>query len=236
MALALLFGQVLGSRKFQNNLNNITDEINSKSDEFILGVNFEEWKEYFFDKYSFTPLIINDAQTSLDAEKKRSMTGLQYYVLKLSVPFNGSSDLFFLKPASSVVELPQPEADIPNGCDSGRIVYAFNVEQPDPNKARLKKDKFLNSLKQNVEYINRDVIEYNSKICLHVEEQYDRGRKTIFDEHKFFEALNIKIQSATDKISKVPIEKRKIPEPVVDKKSGTTFSHNPYCMMISTKM
>jgi len=53
-------------------------------------------------------------------------------------------------------------------------------------------------------------------------------KQNVLSENSFFEKLNLNIETLTDKIFKVPlIEKKKIPEPIVDQKSAKKYTENP---------
>src|SRR6218665_3811710 len=107
MAGHTLFNQQDASSTFGNYLEEMKKEINSKSNDYILNVNVEQWKQYFIDKYDFIPLtVFPDKATFNFVGKGKAMQeqfGREYEVeihrFTVKVPFTGSSFLFMLRPS-----------------------------------------------------------------------------------------------------------------------------------------
>lgn len=228
MARGQLFGSQDASSTFDHRLREISKEINSKPNDFILNVDIEEWKQYFIKKYEFIPLnvYIEKASTKFKQKiKKEGTYGMhdsESYVFEICVPFTGSSFLFFL--ISSTSSMDYPEVDVPND-DSGFIVRTVVVHDQNAEQLEYQRSRFLKVLAQNSTNMNVDVRNYNARIASHFNSEYSRKKEKVLKEQKFFENLNIQYEASTDKIFKVPeIEKKKIPEPIIDKKSAKRFT------------
>lgn len=230
MARARLFGAQDASSNFEHNLSEISKEIDSKSNDFILNVDIDEWRQYFLNKYEFIPLTVYTEKATTKFKHKiktiKEQFGEQYdseaYVFEVSIPFTGSSFLLFLKSSTSYMDY--PEVEIPNG-NSGFIVGTVTLHDPNPEQLEYQKNRVLKALSQNSANMNADVMNYNARIATHFNSEYTRKKENVLKERKFFESLNIEFETSTDKIFKVPeIEKKKIPEPVVDKKTPKRFT------------
>lgn len=230
MARASLFGSQYASDCFEYNLREISKEIDSKSNDFILNINIEEWRQYFIDKYEYIPITVyTDKATTKFKHKlktKKQDRGDEYeseaYVFNVSVPFTGSTFLFFLKSSTSYMDY--PEADIPNG-NSGSIVKEITLHEQNTEQLEYQKNRFFKALNTNSVNMNSDVAIYNTAIAAHFNAEYAKKKEKVLKEQQFFESLNIEIETSTDKIFKVPtVEKKKIPEPIIDKKSTKKFT------------
>lgn len=230
MATAPLFGSQNGYSTFEDSLTQITKEIQGKDSEYILNVDVEEWRQYFITKYEFIPLTVCSDQitvsykgkTELRNDQSDRIHSINAYNFEISIPFTGSSFLLFLKPSSCYLN--HPQVDIPNG-NGGLLIRRVTLRQQDPNLLEREKADFIETLNRNSENMNSDVKLFNAKIARHFNQTYNNKKQEALKERRFFESLNIHIDQSTDKIFKVPIaEKKKIPEPVIDKKGAPKFS------------
>lgn len=219
---------------FQTYLKDIKTELESKSNDYILNVDVNTWREYIINKYDFIPLTVyTDKATDTYKGKGQRQEDSRYgetftideYRFEVSVPFTGWSYLFCLRPSSFLMD--SLSVETPNG-DSGLISYTFNLTQQDENKFKREKDRFLHLLNTNTININKDLVAFKQAVPNLFNSHYEHLRNKVIAEANFFERLNININTNTDKIYKVPvIEKRTIPEPLVDRKMKTFSTDVP---------
>lgn len=157
-------------------------------------------------------------------ERFREVCDAEGYTFEVKVPFTGSSFLLRLRPTTCVIN--HPTIDAPQS-DSGYIIVTILLYEQNPQQFEREKDKFIRAITANVPNINNDASDFNTRISSHFGRVYKEKKQRVLSEQSFFEALNIEIETATDKIFKVPvIEKKKIPEPNVDKKTIKRFTAN----------
>lgn len=230
MATFTLFGQQDAYSSFEHYIREITKEISSKPNDFILNVDKQEWKQYFVNKYEFIPITVYTEKSTSKFKSKSKIKKEQYgreyeaeaYNFEVKVPYTGSSFLLMLKPSTCVLN--NPRVDAPQA-DAGDITGTITLYEQNPQQFEYEKGRLLSAITANVPNINNDVRIYNARISNHFEQEYQNKKQKVLSERQFFEALNIDIETSTDKIFKVPIaEKKKIPEPVVDKKSTKKFT------------
>lgn len=230
MTIFTLFGQQDAYLSFERYIGEITAEINSKPNDFILNVDKEEWKQYFVNKYEFIPITVFPEKATVAFKSKTKIKREQYgreyeaeaYNFEVKVPYTGSSFLLMLKPSTCVRD--HPRVDAPQA-DSGVITGTITLYEQNPQQFEYEKGSLISAITANVPNINADVRAFNARIGKHFEQEYNNKRQKVLSERQFFEALNINIETSTDKIFKVPVaEKKKIPEPIVDKKTSKKFT------------
>ena len=233
MAELSLFGQQDASWSFDHYLKEMRDEINGKSNEYILNVDVEEWKQYFIDKYDFQPLQVYPDQATVEFVRKgnvsRDYQGRKYdiemYFFQVSVPFTGYSFLFMLKPSTCVIL--HPRVNVPQG-DSGIITATFSLHEQDEKKFEYEKNQLLKAFTANIPNINKDLENFKAQLLLTFDSTYNQKKEKVLSENAFFEKISIKINKTTDNIFKVPIaKKRKIPEPILDTKAEKRYTETP---------
>jgi hypothetical protein len=208
-------------------------DISSKSNDYILNVDVEKWKQYYIDKYDFIPLTVFPDKATVDFKgkgiEKVEKYGREYeidiYKFEVNVPFTGWSYLFSLRPTTRVIRHPQVYA--PHG-DSGFVTAPFVLYEQNEIQFGHAKHNLIQAISQNVPNINRDLTIFKKLVINTFDDAYAQKKQKVLSENSFFEKLNLNIETSTDKIFKVPIaEKKKIPEPLVDKRSIRNYTDNP---------
>lgn len=228
-----LFGSQDANSTFQHFLKELKDEINGKSNDFILNVNVDEWKNYFINKYDFLPLQVYPEQATVEFKGKgKARTeryGVRYetdtYIFELKVPYTGYFFLFMLKPSTCAIN--HPRVDVP-ATDSGFVTATFTLYEQNERQFEVEKNHLLKAISINIPNINYDLERFKADVIRTFDITYQAKQKNVLSENQFFENIKININKATDKIFKVPIaEKRVIPEPMVDKKTSRKFIETP---------
>lgn len=233
MAGHTLFNQQDAYSTFDLYIQEMKKEINSKPNDYILNVDVEQWKQYFIEKYDFLPLtVFPDKATFSFAGKgkvKREQLGREYetetYRFEVKVPFTGWSFLFMLRPSERTIN--HLQVDTPSG-DSGNVTALFTLFEQNERQFEYEKQRLIDAICVNVPNINRDLAAFKAHVANTFNATYAQKKEKVLSENSFFEKLNLKVETSTDKIFKVPVvEKKKIPEPVVDKKTEKKYSENP---------
>jgi hypothetical protein len=229
MAELTLFGQQDAMSSFRHYLDEIKNEIESKSNDYILNVDTEEWKNYIINKYDFLPLTVYPEKVTVhfSGKMKREFRGSQveYYNFTIKIPYTGFSFLFMLQPSTCYMS--HPRVDVPQS-DSGFVSAQITLTEHNEAQFEYEKRNIITALTENVPNINNDLQNFKNQVIQTFESTYARKKAKMLSENSFFEKLNISIEPSTDKLFKVPIaEKRKIPEPIVDKKSTKKYSETP---------
>lgn len=233
MAGHSLFNQQDSYSTFDHYLQEIREEINSKRNDYILNVNVEDWKRHIIDKYDFTPITVYTDKATVKLVGKGNIKvedfGRQYdketYSFEMQIPYTGWSHLFMLRPSNRVVN--HPRVDTPNG-DSGFITAVFTMREQNHQLFEIEKDKILHAFTSNVPNINADLAQFKDSVAYTFDSTYRQKKEKVLKENTFFERINISTESSTDKIFKVPsLEKKRIPEPVVDGKAAKKYIDNP---------
>ena len=229
MAELTLFGQQDAISSFQHYIEEIKTEINAKSNDYILNVDIDEWKNYFVNKYDFQQLTVYPEKAFVEfvGKSKRNLHGFEVdtYRFVIKVPYTGFSFLFMLKPTTCRMD--HPRVDVPQS-DSGFVSSQFELSEHDESRFEYEKNRIIDAILGNVPNINNDLANFKNQVIQTFNTVYAKKKEKVLSENSFFERLKINIESSTDKIFKVPIlEKKKIPEPVIDKKSEKRYSESP---------
>lgn len=228
-----LFSQQEASSTFDHLISEISKEIKSKSSDYILNVDADEWEQYFVDKYEFIPLKIYPEKASIEFSGKRKRPVEQYgkrfereeYIFDINVPFTGSSWLLMLRPSRFVLRTAR--VDAPNGYE-GNITGKVILNEQNPDLFEREKNSFISLVQINVPNINNDVEGFNRRIKPHFRTVLKSQQERIKKERAFFEAINVKIDKDTEQIFKAPtIKKKRIPEPKVEAKSTKKYVQVP---------
>ncbi|WP_336517554.1 hypothetical protein [Pollutibacter soli] len=227
-----LFGQQEARLTFNQLIQKMTTEIHEKSNDYVVNVDSQEWKKYFIDKYEFTPIEVFPEQINSVYKGKTKAIIQQFgvkverevYNFEVKIPFTGSSFLFLLKP--SICHLNYPQVEIPDG-NSGFITGKIDLIEQDANKFEYLREDLVNAIIANIPNINKDVTEFNLRIRTNFDNEFLKKKESALQEQKFFETLNIDIDRTTETILKISFdEKKKIPEPIIDKKTNKKYNAN----------
>lgn len=228
-----VFGGQNASHLFDRYLDEIKREIERKSNEYIVNVDIEEWKEFFHNEYDFMPIEVFEetAQVRFVKKGKKAVEerGQRYeietYTFEFSVEFRGWSTLFTLIPSTRT--LTHPMVNVPN-LDQGEITAQFTLHSTDERQFEYEKNKLLKAITINVPNANRDLEKFKANIDRTFMISYNQKKQKVESENKFFNKLDLVVDKSTDKIFKVPFpKKKKLPEPVVDKKNVTRSQSSP---------
>ncbi len=231
-----LFNCQSTTSKFEICFNEMRNEISLKTNDYILNVDVNEWKQYFIEKYNFIPLTVfpNEVIVNhLATEKTKSKNfGIEYetevYRFELKIPFTGSASLFMLRPTISKITHKKVDTQKNPGSESGFVIFTFTLHQLNEEQFKYEKQSLIDLVVQNIPYINEDLEKFKLDVINLFDLTYNLRKEKILSENLFFESLDINVERNTDKIFEVPfIQKSEILSPVVNDQTTKKYVKNP---------
>lgn len=214
MALHSTFAVQDATESLNHYLREMTKEINLKGNDYILNVDVDQWRQYFIDKYDFEPLSVypDKATAKFTGKeiKKVKQFGPDYdietYKFEVYVPYTGWSFLFMLRPSKR--EMHDQYVNTPNG-NSGDITGTFTLYEQDERKFEYEKKRIIHAICVNVPNINSDLASFKPRVISTFNSVYSEKKQKVLSEKSFFEKLNLRIETSTDKIFKIPVIEKK---------------------------
>ncbi|MDR3706492.1 MAG: hypothetical protein P4L28_11370 [Paludibacteraceae bacterium] len=211
--------------------NTIKQEILSKSKDYILKVDENEYLDYLINKYNLEPLkVINESELISDPitskEERKDMFGRYYisdvYIFTITYQFSGSAILFRVQ--SNPYTLTSYPLEIDNS--SNRVSFTFKIYKQDPEEFKQIKSQCYSSAFANIDNLNKNIANFNSSFENTVRSMFLQEKNKYKSENDFFAAINVKTNSDTEAIFSAPVLKKKIiSQPQISK--GKEFNSVP---------
>lgn len=209
---------------------NIKNEIESKSKEYILGVDENDFKLYLYEKYKLEPLKIYFDRELIDRpiiRKEKSQDPVyreEYevdtYTFNISYPFEGSASIFRIHPSTWTMI----SHDI--NVNETSVSFSFKLRQQDPQEFHKIKESAKHNSFVNLDNANADAAGWNSVLHELINSYFSSQKDKFQKENDFFAAINIPIDKKTQSIFTPPtIKKKDIPQPSVSR--NIQFSSEP---------
>lgn len=229
---------------FRNLIEGVTQEIKSLENEYILKASQIELDDYFVDKVSIKPLILNTEQyyidnktgTKIDVSHDFDRAGfpgeraiIQGTRLDIAIPFEGDPILWGIRPSAFSLS-GYPEIEVRD--DSIILSINFPDDSADPERLKSEIDRYIKSLATAVQNLNRDVENHNRSAAQTIKSTIQRKRQLAESAIGAVVALGIpmkrrdkpltftvptKRRESPAKLLNVPTEAYK-PEPVLEEK------------------
>jgi hypothetical protein len=190
------FTQIQYSIYKVNYLKRIKDEINGKTKEYILGANEEEYKNYLIQKFTLEKLNIDKQSESY---KTPSIFGNRYF-FEIMYNFTGSIELFSIKPNPFTMRSYQVYVNK----DSNKVSFELIMNDQNAEKFKLLKNKLFQSAFSNIDHVNENIKELNSKIPDYVTTTFNKRKNHFLKENEFFSEIDIRINSDTKNVFEIP--------------------------------
>ena len=232
--------------------NSLKKTIESMTDNEILYGDFEEWIQYYFDKYTIQPITIyldNITRTLSDTVVKVRNGWFPYdngpefyerpgYEIKYKIPYSGDYHLFCLQPNTKIVD-EYPVSDFveskENECGSFCLCMKFAIQdlpkENDTAKAYVERhfnERFEN-YKTMINQINLEITPFNSSLREVVEDLLNSRKNRAKHKNRLCNLLNIPLKMNPDapNIDPVPLKliKKTYPKP-----PGVTQPPTEYCI------
>jgi len=204
----------------------LKNEIKQSNKEYILGVDEEEYKSYQKSKYYLEPLkVMNESEIihpphPIKIEKHslldRGPIFIDGYQFNIEYTFTRAPLLFNLRPTTRTMIVNEITVDN----HSYTVSFQFEVDNQDKKEfKRVKNETYKNSF-SNVCYINNDAEKWNNNLDSLIETKFHSIKQNLLSENKFFEEIQVKVDSDTNTIFTAPtVRKVIIPRPIPKKKS-----------------
>lgn len=215
----------------------IVKEIESKSKEYILNIDENEYVDYLYNENYLEPLnidinsvIVNKPVVKREILESR-FRDYQYecdvYYILITFLFTGTTQLFSVKP--NPWTLTSYDIDI----NDNSVSFTVRMTRLDADEFKREKEVAYDSAFANIGHVNKNVEQYNSQLKSTIFSLLKRCRDKYIQENAFYQAINVKVDQSTEVIYTVPTVKRKvIPQPLLNEKrefiSEPTMADNMY--------
>ncbi|MCB0121178.1 MAG: hypothetical protein KDE58_02980, partial [Caldilineaceae bacterium] len=189
----------------QDRLRKSQDEINSKSDDYLLNVNEIEFVNFLVANYSianlelrFDDIFISTYEKSIPAERFPPLfdvtRGRSYTkdVIKFHVPFSGDVDLLYCRPNHHI----RWSVEVSNE-DSCLCFEVINFHDA-PETIKQQSDDVLRSIRQQYGYVVSEVNSYNNSLLGQIQSHFQYRKQHLLKKHDLLGALGVPIRKRTD--------------------------------------
>lgn len=188
----------------QQRKNDIKDEIEGYDSDYILNASEEDLYQYLISKYSLEVPIIQENRisvykpkdikidVSMDPGRDIFDRSSPFYVngtqVLISAPFKGDRILFYYQPSTFTLNPPR-------GKIVGQEIYLI-YEMVESNKKNLNQmyKKNLGSIKKYLQYVEKDIKDFNNSLALFVKQNVTQRKKKLLDDLNLVSALEIPIK------------------------------------------
>ena len=238
-----LFSNCETTTYFDRKIDEIKSKINNFSDEEILCMNFNEWINYFLDEYKIQPITLFIENISRDIsstkvkppnssyrisinEYESGLYDIDGYKVTFNIPFDGNTELLYLKPSKWFLSKFFVENILYNNNDNYHfIVFTFSDTKQEL-ESKKNEDYIDNKFNQifkdyikTINNINYDTEQYNAKLEPFISKCLDNRKKKADDLIDIGKKFNIPLKQNPNApnitpvlLKKVPIKKPIIPE------------------------
>ncbi|MFN8395267.1 MAG: hypothetical protein U0176_11515 [Bacteroidia bacterium] len=208
----------------------IRNEILSQGKDYILSVDDEEYIEYLVNKYELEPLEIDQAHPLVDSPQKSTErrrdglfnreTEIDCLICTVTYQFSGTGELFKVQPN------PHTSSTYDITVIDQTVSFQFKIYRQDPLEFRKVRDECYWQAFANLPFLNNWLYEITSGFQKDVRHIFSTEKKKLINENKFFAAINVKINPASNSLFEVPaIRKISIPKP--NPSNGNEYSSEP---------
>jgi|AntAceMinimDraft_16_1070373.scaffolds.fasta_scaffold04057_5 hypothetical protein len=186
-------------------LKSIKNEINSKTKDYILGVDDEEYQKFLIQKFTLEKLNIDIHSESYRAP---SISRNSYY-FEIMYNFTGSIELFTIRPNPHTLRSYQVNVNK----DSNKVSFELIMNEQNAERFKLLKNKLFQNAFSNLDSVNENIKELNSKIPDYITNSFSERKNYFLKENDFFSKIDIRINNETKNVFSIPtIAKKFIPQ------------------------
>lgn len=223
-----LFAKGDTTATFRSHTDKLIDKINNFSDEKILGADFCEWTNYFFNEYKIHPITLymdnviqNLSETKVEKYNVFSRHDrydpeyflIDGYKVTFVIPFDGDSELLYLKPSHYIMtRFLVDQVKNSNEKSFGEIVFSLEYTKRELEEKETPKEfialQFSNQFKNYIEmvnYVNIEVENYNKSLESTIKNALDVRKKKADDYVKMGEILDIPLKINPNAPNTTPI-------------------------------
>lgn len=211
----------------------LKDEVEKMSDVDITTCDFQEWKEYLYNRYMIAPVTLYEdsiIQSLVDTKVKkynhfygRMPYQQEYYIadgvrIIYEIPFDGDDELFWLQPNNRVsTSFEVEDFNVPNRDNCGSIIMEFEyskseLENKKDNMATFVKIDFENrfrSIRTMIGYVNGEVNAFNNSLRGYATKCLEERKKRATSLSLISQMLEIPLERSdtAPNISPIPLER-----------------------------
>lgn len=225
-----LFEKDYTSSAFKNRLVSVKKEINNLTNEQICNTSLDELEDYYFDKFKINliELFLENInkefnETTIEEYNPFYNSGDPYepkyyhtsgYNIIYEIPFDGDSDLLFLRPTTYLLtRFTINNIICPTENDYGKIIFYLSLKKNDfqdhsDNLNNFVDGKFkskFNSYITMINYLNNDAKNFNSELMSIIKKLLTDKLKSAEDYFTFREKLNIPLHTNPNAPNTKPI-------------------------------
>lgn len=194
----------------------LKDQIESQNKDYILNIDEVEFKNYLISKYSIDPLVIDyesevvhqPVTSTRMVRGRRETDEYQREIYKCSVSYNftGSSVIFYIRPDKRILT----GAKIHIGSNETVTIF-FELNNMDAELFNREKSQKLREAFTNLDAANGIVGKTKKALDETFNLTFHQLKNKYLSENKFYEAINVNVNSKMSAIHSVPlIGKKKI--------------------------
>lgn len=213
-------------------------EVEKLDSNYILTISEEDFCQYLITKYSLRPPEIHedkiyvydqkevDVDVSKDPMRAIFDRSKPFYIkgvqVTVAVPFEGDGELFQYQPSTFTFNPPRGEIR------GQEIHLIYTAVDHDAEKLKQMYQRDLNEIKRYLEWVNRDVSNFNKELESFVRQFVAQGKKKLLDDIGLVSSLGIPIKRREDMPTTYTIPSiRKKPKFEPPRVSGETFKPEP---------
>ena len=181
----------------------MVDEISSLNEDRVLNTSPQDLCDYFVNKFKIEPIELEETQIQVDYGDKQIdvRNRFEYAVFDESrpvyvsgtrvtfyIPFRGDRQLFHCKPSAFMPTLPYATFN------DDEVRYTYDLTTLDMPRVQSGFEKDLDTLKQYIGSIERDVQSFNSTIGAKASECIASRREKILQDRKLVESLGFPLR------------------------------------------
>jgi len=215
-------------REFQDNhKQKVCEEISKRGEEYLLGVDEEEFVNYLTEKFHLEPLkILVETKHVFEPRKNKKHVENNYFGNTFEIEvwncivsyhFEGSGELFNVQP--NQYYLTTYEISL-NG-KNNTLSFSFDIHKQDVNEFNNAHDFAFNCITKNMSGINAEITDWDMN--KDIRKILSKEKEKAQSKNSFFAAINVNVNKDTTSVFTVPtIRKKDIPYvPVAPKKEFT---------------
>lgn len=225
-------------------INELKADINKISDNDILTINKDDFVEYYYDKYYIQPinLLKDDTQTSLEKTKIKEYNPfygtmpydyepksffVDGYKINYGIPFEGDSDLLFLKPTMHILNRFEVDNILNRNSKENLPSISFSIDikanqlEQNDNPQKLIDDTYRNEFKGYecmIGYVNNDINNYNKSLKKAISDLLEKRKNQSSKFTTLMSKINIPLKTSELSSNTTPLtlsvkkESKKYPE------------------------
>jgi len=229
-----LFARGETSATFRARADKMVGEINRFTDEKILGVDFDEWVNYYFDEYKVQPISLfmdNVTQTLTETKVEKHnpwhRSGDPYepktyqidgFMITFSIPFDGDEGLLYMRPSRYYMTT-FPVDRVINGNESsyGSIIFSIKYTKQElqgKETPEFVASDFSQKFKyyiENIDRVNSEAEQFNESLPDAIRTVLENRKKKAVEYVTMGELLSIPLKINPNAPNTTPILMKKLP-------------------------